>query len=345
MSKRQQDKFTIYTCANFRSGLGHVTRSITLGLKLIERGYVLQFCSLDDYVRIEADKNRIPFTLCSFQSMIQKIEKEEDTIHIIDFPEYMLVEMLEDFNPLKTSKVAVLFSSLGLGVKPFGHLFISIGDNLEHNQIVKGYRPVQCSGRDFIIFREEFNKSFNKEIKESARNVLIAMGGSDPCNIGLRVIQMFEDFFNDYNITIVIGKASNAKEKIVSVTKIQNKNKYYFRENVTKISDDMYWADLAIINGGNVRYELCRVGTPFIAISMHKNQFLCSEQIARIGAGVNIGVHSDISDIQIANVTKMVLNNFQLRQKQSNIMKSLFGVKGLDNIIDKLELLNSGRLD
>jgi hypothetical protein len=76
--------------------------------------------------------------------------------------------------------------------------------------------------------------------------------------------------------------------------------------------------------------------TPFVAISFQPQQYICTEQIARLGAGVNLGEMNRVADIEIAEAVEGLLMDEERLLNMSCIMGSLFDTKGAERILNLL---------
>lgn len=123
-------------------------------------------------------------------------------------------------------------------------------------------------GRNSLIFNKEILKR-DKEKKNKKFVLYINMGASDNENFTLKVLKNLKYFYNDRKFVIKVLKGPFYKSKLkrylksierqASNIKILSNQKNYIK-NMKNIS-------FAIINSGNIKYEIAKLGKPFILIS------------------------------------------------------------------------------
>ena len=88
-----------------------------------------------------------------------------------------------------------------------------------------------------------------------------------------------------------------------------NKNSITFDnfENLD-FAHELKTSKLAIINGGNTRYECVASRTYFLALSIHKKQYDITGLTTKFGFGKNIGVFQKIKLKNLLKTLKNLLN-------------------------------------
>ena len=128
--------------------------------------------------------------------------------------------------------------------------------------------------------------TFRNEVK----NILVFFGGTDPENIINKVYLCLKNkALTTYNFTII----SNA-----DFPSTENINIIKPGPNYLQVVLD---SDLAIINGGNTRYEMSYIGLPTIAISIHKEQYQITQKTTGINSMINLGIYKDLNCKQITD--------------------------------------------
>lgn len=133
-------------------------------------------------------------------------------------------------------------------------------------------------GPDFVLLRKEFRKMScqDRKVPAIARKILVTLGGSDPDNITLRVIEALKSFkIDDIRVVVVIGGANPYADLIDRA--VSGSPSFTVLKNAANMPELMAWADVAISAGGSTCWELLFMGVPSIVISIAENQ----EPVAR----------------------------------------------------------------
>ena len=131
-------------------------------------------------------------------------------------------------------------------------------------------------GPKFSIFKDEIIKVSKKKYKKK-NFLIVCMGGSDPYNLTFDVMNEIKniELIKNFEIKVIVGKLYQ-RERLNKLSKFKINNKkikiYQNPKNIYKIFAQ---SKLAIINNGNLKYEMCALKVPFILISndKHTNQF------------------------------------------------------------------------
>jgi len=109
-------------------------------------------------------------------------------------------------------------------------------------------------------------------------------------------------------------------------------HKLYYYQNVEDMPSLIRNHDLALINGGNTRFEIAKLGVPFISIAFQQVQKEISDLIANDGIGISLGLYTELEKVEIADNIENTLNDYELRRKQSKKMQDIFEDNGSDKI-------------
>jgi spore coat polysaccharide biosynthesis predicted glycosyltransferase SpsG len=259
-------------------------------------------------------------------------------------PELIIIDVFQkDFSKFKylknISKTVQVVSDIGLTYSKFANFVIKFGENINKKKmIIKKNNYTEFSGRDFIWFRNEFNKLKIKKISKRYFDILICNGGTDFKNITLKEMYNLEKIKENFNIAIVLTNFYKFKKKIIKFAK-ESKHHYKILLNTTKISSVMNNSKLALMNGGNIRYELCKTGTPFIAVSFNNNQKKFTTPLSNFGICKNYDFKYLDNFQKFNRLVYRLLNNKKLLVKNSSKMTKLFNHQGRQRLVNILENL------
>lgn len=331
MSKR----ILVLTDASQEIGLGHAMRQLSLAQYFKKNGLDVNWVSASTEVHDIAQKNGIchfmfPSLECAFNDIDGNAELVVD-IHQRD---------LSRLHPASNlSKTITLVSDIGYDYPIFGKHIVLVGSDLDvwskvDTKTLLDRNVLLHSGRKWMIFRDEFSET-KRPIRKNSKNILVCHGGSDPHNLTELTLNALDIAEIDITITVL------ATDRFPSLSRIkklatQNSHPCDLVLNSCSVRSYMEVADLAIINGGNVRYELCLVGTPYIAISFQPSQYKCTHQLSKIGVGVNLGLASHLNTELIAESISQLYANQARKTNMSEKMKQLFDLQGAERILGLL---------
>lgn len=182
----------------------------------------------------------------------------------------------------------------------------------------------------FLQYKKNILDIINKKIYR----VTITMGGADPNNLTLQLINTLS-IFSNVKITVIVGPFFR------NITKFQNlKNKNLsIIHNPTNIWKIFYNSDIAISSCGNTLFELAIQNIPTICIPIVEHQILYAEYFESKGFCINLGFWKNMPDKLIKDTLVQILSDL-LRRKQMCIAggKILDG-QGLSRVIRILENL------
>lgn len=160
------------------------------------------------------------------------------------------------------------------------------------------------------------------------------MGGEDSNNLTERTLEAVLDSGYAGRIDVILPFNYSKKEEIVQKYEMKNSIQIYHR--VKNISDFMLRADIVFSSAGRKMYEICSVGTPCICICQNGR-----EQTHEFGSSengfINMGLAETLSNEDIKRQFNLLWQDFELRQKMSNIMKSIDLKHGFENIWSVVE--------
>jgi spore coat polysaccharide biosynthesis predicted glycosyltransferase SpsG len=331
--------YFVITEVSHAVGWGHVSRQVAIALRAMQRGIRPTFISISPMAGKFCKEAHIPFVkLEDYSEVIDYLGNLQVSNLIIDVHE----KNFPIFRPLlnEVQQMTLVVSEEGVPFTPFGHHVVRVGSDVQtwhYREFVKNeYGRTQVhAGRAWQLFRNEFQDSGLKTSREPGA-ILIAHGGSDPFQLtarSLRSLQLTKDIWDVYvMVTDSYSDISNI-ERIASLSK----HRCQVIKNTTRVAAWMRRATVALINGGNVRYELCIAKTPFVTISFHAEQYNCNERLAALGVGVNLGLKDEISDGAIAMAVENLLLDHTSRRLMQLIMGRLFDLRGCDRILDLME--------
>ncbi|MFY9516384.1 MAG: UDP-2,4-diacetamido-2,4,6-trideoxy-beta-L-altropyranose hydrolase, partial [Acetomicrobium sp.] len=184
-------------------------------------------------------------------------------------------------------------------------------------------------GTRYVLLRREFLRwqGYRREIPEIARKMLVTMGGSDPQNVTLKVLQALKNIDIDgFEAVCVVGGSNphyGALKDFVETANLPVR----IERDVKDMSQLMAWADVAITAGGTTCWELAFMGVPFVGLSRAKQEAILLQETTRIGMSLNMGEHQNLEPCDISEVLMRLIKD--KRQRSTTISIGCLNIDGL----------------
>ena len=327
-------KILILTEGGKKSGLGHITRCVSICNEFILKGITPIFL-------VHGDD--------SVKSSLKGFE-----YHLINW-----VENLYETKILIQSSLIVLIDSMQISraeiinIADLNTNIIHIDDEKQYNILNNGFildwtinrddgfvldkRKIGVTylvGSEFTPLRPEFYSSLKYVVRKTIKSVLITFGGSDVKNLTPNVLKLLVNKFPDIEKKVVIGSGCNSIE---SIYKIADENtRITFDAKASDMVQNMYESDLAIASGGQTLYELAMIGTPTISITLVRNAIDDNIGWNKVGFLKNIGWYSDKNLIENLDKEINILQDYDQRKKMSKIGQVFMTGNGAKLIVKRV---------
>ena len=138
----------------------------------------------------------------------------------------------------------------------------------------RGPKTELLLGTRFALLRQEFLKYcvWKRSIPARGRKVLVTLGGSDPENFTLKVIEVLAGL--DLEVRVVVGGANpNLQTLSLAIDRARTSaTDARLDVNPPDLAAIMAWADLAISAGGSTAWELAFMRLPSLLLVTAENQ-------------------------------------------------------------------------
>ena len=210
---------------------------------------------------------------------------------------------------------------------------IILNQNLHAKQLDYSCEPYTqlLLGTQYVLLRREFLQwqGWKREIAEVARKVLITLGGGDPDNVTLKVIQALHQVAVDGLEAVVVTGGSNPYyQELQSAIRLDH--------TVANMPELIAWADVSVSAGGSTCWELAFMGLPNLTVILADNQRLIAERLDVVGAAVNLGSYENLSTAEIAQALTRLLAAAEMRAEMARRGRELVDGEGAARVIDRL---------
>ena len=193
-------------------------------------------------------------------------------------------------------------------------------------------------GTSYAVLRREFWpwRDWKRAIPEKAKNILVTMGGSDPDNVTLKVVQALQQIEDsDLQVVVIVGGSNPHYPSLKAAVEACGES-IKLRRNVTDISDLMAWADLAISAAGSTCWELAFMGVPSLLLVLAENQERAADYLYKENIAVSLGSMKWVDSPTIVSNVISLVTNPRLREEMSSRGASLVDGFGVKRVITSL---------
>jgi UDP-2,4-diacetamido-2,4,6-trideoxy-beta-L-altropyranose hydrolase len=192
-------------------------------------------------------------------------------------------------------------------------------------------------GAKYVLLRPEFLvERSQKEIAGVARKVLVTTGGSDSKNVTSTVVRALPRLGDDLEATVVVGGGSPHYESLQALVE-RLPVKVRLERSPANMAPIMRWADVAISAAGGTCWELAFLGVPMILITVSRDQERNAAAISKSGAALSLGWHANLSEHEISDAVKSLINSRDGRRAMSERAQKLVDGKGSARVVEFLQ--------
>ncbi len=200
-------------------------------------------------------------------------------------------------------------------------------------------------GPKYALLRREFLsvRSERADVSEQASRLLVTLGGADPHNVTLQVVEALQELDDlGFELTVVLG-ASNRHHASVERALKRCRRPAQLLLNVTNMPELMARSDLAISAGGGTCDELAFFRVPMFLITIAKNQELAVEAYGRGKAAVTAGWFTVLNKGGLARSLREVIGNRALRQEIAANAGAMVDGRGAQRVFESMRRLKGAR--
>jgi UDP-2,4-diacetamido-2,4,6-trideoxy-beta-L-altropyranose hydrolase len=215
---------------------------------------------------------------------------------------------------------------------------IVLNQNLHaHERLYTNRKPSTrlLLGTDYTLLRREFLKwrGWKREFPETARRVLVTLGGSDPDNVTLRVIQALCQLDMERMEVVVVAGASNSHRKELQTSVRGMCPAIRLEDSVMDMPELMAWADIAVSAGGSTCWELAFMGLPNVILVLAENQLKVARELDSHGVSLNLGSHASLNERDVVTALSELITDAARRQELSERGRHLIDGYGASRVV------------
>jgi UDP-2,4-diacetamido-2,4,6-trideoxy-beta-L-altropyranose hydrolase len=343
--------------ASFEIGTGHVIRCLTLSARLKNEGFDVTFVCRElpgDLCRVIQESGFGVYRLKgpgrqgpSIQSNIDADMRETRAFMrgLPLMPAWLVVDHYhldasweQGLRPA-VSKIVVIDDA-----PVQQHVCDFLIDQNCYDRMRERYRslvPPGCTmllGPDFALVRPEFiaARRNGEARKGKVKRVLVFLGGSDPTNQTLKVLDAIRLLHcEEISLDILIGINNVHRPDIENAASVFPGSACHF--NVSNVPELMAAADLYIGSPGIATWERCCVGLPSMIMATHPAQIETAEYLHRKKISLYMGESEAISAEQIAASVSRVLSNPEMLSELSKNSLATVDGRGVERCYREMQ--------
>jgi len=329
-------------------GTGHVMRCLTLAEAWRAGGRKVTFVS---HCPNEPLANRIRQSVDDFAALSVRDDIEPFVQRIGQYPEAVVV--LDGYHFGAEEQRAV--KSLGNPLLVFDdyvhadHYFADVVVNPGHGAEGLAYSCEPYTrlllGPRFVLLRAEFDrwKTWQREIPNTARRLLVTLGGSDPDNRTEDVVRALEGIDIPGFETVVVCGGSSPHTAAVRRRAERLTPRVKVACGVSSMSDLMAWADMAVSAGGTTCWELAFMGLPNLILVLADNQLGIAQGLDAARVSRDLGWAESLSEDTLRAAILSLAHDPASRASMSGKGRALVDGEGTRRVIEAIGNLLSDK--
>ena len=323
-------KALIRADASPRIGAGHVMRTLALGQLLLDDGYEVHFATIPDDVEMADRLRREGFNVYCFEhNPIWRASSDLNELLNLAAqvkPSWVILDGYHFDEAYEQEVKRAGYKLLRIDDMPAGryHADIVLNQNYgaeEFKYATEPYTQV-LAGLRHVLLRREFRKfgQPHRAMRTSPPlHVMVSLGGSSEKTVALNrtIAHGLSGLSDRLTVTILAGTSSR------------------------NMAEEMLKADLAVVSGGSIMWELVYMRVPFLAVALTSVQRDYLGSIARKGLCVDLGWHEDLTQELVQRKVLSCMNNCQGRAQIIEKYRAMMDGSGVGK--DLLAVLNCSR--
>jgi UDP-2,4-diacetamido-2,4,6-trideoxy-beta-L-altropyranose hydrolase len=337
------DKLFIRTDAGVNIGIGHLMRCIALAQAWKEQGGEVTFIGKYDSDIVKRRLLNEGFKITCLSECYPLPSDIISTLKEISGKKGWVV--LDGYHFSTSYQKSIRYSGFKLLViDDLNHLPYYDADIILNQNLGAETLEYKCNegarvlkGNKYVLLRQEFNKynHFKRPIGQTARNILVTIGGSDNLDVTSKIIRALEKCDkNDVIAKIVIGPANPQKDALIARCSLSKVFEPVL--NPENMAELMEWADIAITGGGTTVWECIFMQLPTLVIIVADNQKEEVKKLELLGAVRSLGLASELKEMDISSSVSLLLQDFLVRKNLVEKSKILGVENGTRKVIDEM---------
>lgn len=253
----------IFTEGGGETGMGHISRCFSLYQAFEMRGYFPQFI-------INGNESVVSAVNGTRYQLFDWIADVDKTITLLQDASIVLIDSYKCpfflYQLIKNESKTAVYIDDNLRLEYPSGIVVNGVMGAEQLGYKKRYDIDYLLGAQYAFLRSSFWNVPLKEITPEIKSIFISCGGNDN-GLSVRIVKLVSEQFPWIYLSVVV-KDINSPE----ISELKHYAQLLAGLRAEEMKALMGSADLAITAAGQTTYELCRIGTPFVALLTADNQ-------------------------------------------------------------------------
>jgi UDP-2,4-diacetamido-2,4,6-trideoxy-beta-L-altropyranose hydrolase len=199
-------------------------------------------------------------------------------------------------------------------------------------------------GTRYALLRREFLKwrEWKREFPAVARKVLVTMGGADPNNVTLKVVQALKTVDLELEAIVITGWDNPHFAELENAAS-ESQNAIRIEKSVTDMPELMRWADVAVSAGGSTCWELMLQRVPACVIVKAEIEWIVAEGLSKRGIALSAGWWEQVTATRLAAELTGLMRDPQRREQMGAAGAKLIDGQGGRRVV--AAMLATGKRD
>lgn len=189
-------------------------------------------------------------------------------------------------------------------------------------------------GVKYALMRREFRcqSPSSRDFPDTAGKILVTLGGSDPENVTLKVMEALRALTIPGETRVLVGPM-NANLAILEAAAGRG---IELIKNTYDLPGLMRWADMAVSAAGSTSLETCYMGLPSLLLVVIENQRSVADGLDKCGAALNLGLHSVLTPRTIGHRVQRLLESKDQRMALSRRGREVVDGDGASRVLSAI---------
>lgn len=196
-------------------------------------------------------------------------------------------------------------------------------------------------GTEYALLRRSFLslRDRQKETTHSSRKILISLGGSDPENSTLKVLQALSQVsIQDFEGVILWGPENSSSHEVKDYLQ-KSGLPFHLVERKLQVAELMAEADLAITAGGSTCWELCCLGVPMVVVPLSPDQELLAQGLKERGCAMVVKRDALDRAGELRREIENLLSDSSEMEQMADRAQALVDGRGALRVVEEMQSL------